>query len=75
MSDPNLPEGVTQQDIDRSFVSGEPPEDVVYGIDGDQHTCVRGDFENLQESLCGFGNTEEDALEDLIRQEKESGGR
>jgi len=74
MSDPNLPEGVTHRDIDRI---GEPlplteePEDVIYGRDGDKISCVRGDFFDLQSWPCGFGNTEEEALEDLIRQEND----
>lgn len=70
MSDPNLPEGIKQSDIDRR---GEPNaltfEDEIYGEDGDQVTCVRSDFIDLQNSPCGFGNTEREALADLIRQE------
>lgn len=70
MSNPNYPEGVKKRDIDRI---GEPmpltEEDTVYGIDGDQHTCVRLDFINLHNSPCGFGNTDREALQDLIRQE------
>ena len=45
-------------------------EDFFYGIDGDQHTCYRGDFTNLQECCCGFGFTQEEAKEDLLRQER-----
>ena len=41
----------------------------VYGIDGDQITCYRMDFVNLQESPCGFGDTKEEAFKDLLRQE------
>ena len=44
-------------------------EEVVYGMDGNQHTAHRTDFVNLQESPCGFGNTEKEALEDLRKQE------
>jgi hypothetical protein len=44
--------------------------EVIYGIDGDQYTAYRPDFDNLQESPCGFGNTCEEALADLERQEK-----
>lgn len=70
MSDPNLPEGVTQGDIDRI---GKPNpltvEDEIYGEDGDQITCVRNDFIDLHDSPCGFGNTANEALADLIRQE------
>ena len=46
-------------------------EDVFYDVDGDQITAKRGDFTNLQECPCGFGYTEQEALADLIRQEKE----
>lgn len=71
MSDQNLPEGVKQSDIDGI---GEPNaltfEDEIYGVDGNQITCVRNDFMDLQNSPCGFGNTEGEALADLIRQEK-----
>lgn len=44
-------------------------EDVIYGQDGDQYTCYRRDFVNLQESCCGFGNNHQEALEDLLAQE------
>ena len=71
MSDPNLPEGVKQRDIDRI---GEPNpltfEDEIYGVDGNQITCVRSDFIDLQSSPCGFGDNESEALADLIRQER-----
>ena len=41
----------------------------VFGIDGDAITCYRLDFVNLQESCCGFGYTQKEALADLLRQE------
>lgn len=70
MSDPNLPEGVTQKDIDGI---GEPNaltfEDEIYGEDGNQVTCVRHDFIDLHNSPCGFGDNCSEALADLIRQE------
>ena len=44
-------------------------EDVIYGQDGDQYIAHRPDFINLQESPCGFGDTEEEAKSDLIKQE------
>jgi hypothetical protein len=43
--------------------------DFVYEVDGDQWCCHRQDFTNLQESLAGFGNTQEEALADLLKQE------
>ena len=46
-------------------------DDVDYGNEGDQWFCRRGDFVNLQESCCGFGNTQEEAYKDLLRQETE----
>ena len=46
-------------------------DNVVYGVDCDQHTCVRPDFIDLHDSPCGFGDTDEEALADLIRQEAE----
>ena len=42
---------------------------VFYGKDGNMFTAKRSDFVNLQESLCGFGSIEDEALRDLIRQE------
>lgn len=45
--------------------------DIVFGMDGDQHFAHRPDFVNLQESLCGFGDTEQEALDDLRGQELE----
>jgi hypothetical protein len=44
--------------------------DVIYGVDGNQCTAYRPDFMNLQESPCGFGDTNEVALADLLSQEK-----
>ena len=41
----------------------------IYGVDGDQYTCNRPDFINLQESCCGYGNNHEESKDDLIRQE------
>ena len=49
-------------------------EQLIFGIDGNQATCHRGDFVNLQESLCGFGNTNEEALADLREQESSHEG-
>lgn len=36
--------------------------------DGDQWVCVFGDFVDLQMSPAGFGDTYEEALRDLERQ-------
>lgn len=44
--------------------------EVLYGIDGNQYTCHRLDFINLHESPCGFGDTQEQAYQDLLKQEK-----
>jgi len=40
----------------------------VLGVDGDRKTATRRDFENLQESLCGFGETYLHAMSDLCKQ-------
>ena len=48
-----------------------PDDGFIYGMDGNQHTCQRPDFVNLAESLCGFGDTQEKAKADLLRQEQE----
>ena len=42
----------------------------IFGIDGDQITCYRLDFINLQESPCGFGDTKTQAYNDLLAQKK-----
>lgn len=36
-------------------------------IDGDSWCAVFDDFINLQESIAGFGNTPEDAIESLLK--------
>lgn len=46
--------------------------EVIYGIDGNQCFAHRPDFDCLQTSLCGFGDTKELALEDLLKQEQEA---
>jgi len=43
---------------------------ILFGVDGNQQTAHFDDFINLQESPCGFGDTQLDALEDLISQVK-----
>lgn len=43
--------------------------DEVFGTDGNKFTCRRPDFVNLQESLCGFGDTMEEAKADLLKHE------
>ena len=48
-----------------------PKAQLVYDKDGDQYTCYREDFINLQESHCGYGDNHQFALEDLLRQESE----
>lgn len=47
-----------------------PKADVIFGIDGNRHTCRRPDFINLQESLCGYGDTHAEAFADLLAKEK-----
>ena len=39
------------------------------GMDGNQHTAQFDDFVNLAESICGFGYTQEEAVQDLLNQE------
>ena len=41
--------------------------DIIYSHDGDQICATLPDFINLQESPAGFGNTEMEALTDLIK--------
>lgn len=41
---------------------------IVLGTDGDQHTATFDDFFNLQESPCGFGNTQREAVLNLLEQ-------
>ena len=48
---------------------------VIFTLDGDQHTATRTDFEDLQESPCGFGNTRLEAMADLCRQLGYKGGK
>jgi hypothetical protein len=57
--------------LEKPFV---PDDGLIYGLDGNQHTCQRPDFVNLQESLCGFGDTPELAKADLLKREAESKG-
>ena len=44
--------------------------DIATGLDGNQYFAHRRDFINLQESLAGFGDTPEEAIEDLKKQEE-----
>ena len=46
-------------------VSSLPKEAVCFFRDGNKWCCVFGDFINLQESIAGFGDTFEEALENL----------
>jgi len=46
-------------------------DDLIFEIDGNQITCTRPDFTNLMEMPCGFGDNEEQAFNDLLRQERE----
>ena len=41
---------------------------VVLGTDGNQKTATRRDFKDLQESPCGFGDTNLEAMADLCKQ-------
>ena len=43
-----------------------PHEAICFFKDGDQWCAVFGDFVNLQESKAGFGDTFEDALNELM---------
>jgi hypothetical protein len=38
------------------------------GVDGDQKTAVKHNFDCLQTSPCGFGDTYEEAINDLCLQ-------
>lgn len=57
-------------DVDKLILEKE----FLYDMDGNQYTCQRPDFVNLQESLCGFGNTPELAKADLLKHEAEAKG-
>ena len=41
---------------------------IIFGVDGNQRTAYFDDFINLQESPCGFGNTQKDAVEELLKE-------
>ena len=56
-------------DKDMKYAMRFAVEEVVYGMDGNQHTAHRVNFVNLQESNCGFGDTQKLAYEDLLSQE------
>ena len=45
------------------------------GIDGNQCFARRNDFEDLQQSDCGFGDTYLDAMADLCKQQGFKGGK
>ena len=45
------------------------------GMDGNQMTATRKDFDNLQESDCGFGDTYLEAMADLCEQQGFKGGK
>ncbi len=40
----------------------------INGMDDNQHTATLDSFINLAESPCGFGNTEKEAVQDLLTQ-------
>jgi hypothetical protein len=46
-----------------------PPHAVCFFIEGNQWACVRLDFQKLQESSAGFGDTWERAFQDLQNEE------
>lgn len=41
---------------------------IVLGVDGNQYTAVFDNFINLQESPCGFGSTQKEAVEELLKE-------
>lgn len=43
--------------------------DINIGTDGDMFTAYRDSFVNLQESNCGFGNTVQEAVDNLLKLE------
>lgn len=45
--------------------NGVPASALCYFKEGDKFQCVFGDFINLQESPAGFGDTYDEAFEDL----------
>lgn len=48
---------------------------IILGIDGNQFTAHKKDFENLQESPCGFGGTYFDAMVGLCKELGFTGGK
>ena len=57
---------------DPTLVSGTsiPKESWIFFKDGSHWTCVRPNFENLQESVVGFGLTFKEAFDDFAEREK-----
>lgn len=58
----------------RAMAEGEEMnkcQDVIYELDGNQWCAHRIDFIDLQNSLAGFGDTQNDALKDLLAKESE----
>lgn len=45
-----------------------PPQALCFFMDGNKRCCVHGDFRNLQEDPAGFGDTDDEAYRDLLRQ-------
>lgn len=41
---------------------------MIFKLDGDKICCHRNDFTNLQECIAGFGDSEEEALQDFLEQ-------
>lgn len=47
-------------------------ETIIIQKDGDMWCAIRNSFINLQESLAGFGNTVEEALTNLLKEENKN---
>jgi hypothetical protein len=44
--------------------------DILLGWDGNQRFAIKKDFVDLQVSNCGFGDTNQLAIDDLLMQEE-----
>lgn len=51
--------------------SGSQEQEVIYDMDGNAHCAYRPGFTNMMECHCGFGDSKEEALQDLKHQEGE----
>lgn len=68
----DAPPATTESTVQNSNSQEIKIDGCLYDMDGNQYTCKRPDFVNLAESLCGFGDTPEQAKADLLKSEAEN---